>query len=792
MFTMALTSVTLKSPTVDEGSKLAMGYSYLKTFDLRFQGLHKHPRLAEAWVALPLLLDPRVPEPSEVIGWDVSRSYFEFVPNFYYRNPDVVRYTLVGRVQTLLLGTLLGALVYRLASDWFGGRAGLFACLVCCLSPNVLAHSALMTNDIAATLACAAALSGLQGLLRKPTIARMSLFGVMLGAALLVKYSCIVLIPAAGIVLLMAVFRRHWRWTVWPGISRRAAALRGAGLGVVVLVIAGLIVWAGFGFELRALSYIDLPVRVPAASVVDNVIRLTQLGQGKPAFLLGQRWGGGRWYYFPAAILFKTPLPTLGLVAVGLVASIRQRRFVDQAPLWVFPAIYFVATVAGGRNIGYRYLLPAVPFALVFAGSAVSLLETRLPGPWGKASALAIGVFYCALATGMFPDYLAYFNVVAAGPGNGYRVLVDSNLDWGQDLPQLRMYMERKGIEEVWLSLFGLTDPASYGVRYRDLPDWEDKDISPDYHYMNPDPGVYAIGATLLQGVYLPNTSTFDWFRRREPIAKIGYSMLVYEVEPDPTSPGWLGMCYAPDPPLTPADVAAAFGRGDLRVVYFDCTNTWVLPGPAHPAWYVVPAQAGGARSMASRWLAEGRTDFEQRTLDDQPEFALTRLISQPAAMSGVVGRALALPHGAVPGRDADGGVWLQAPIYLHGPADSLGYAVLTAEPQTAGELVVETLWRARSAVTDTIPSVFAHLTHEAGVVWGVADGLGYNAVQWDVGDVLVQRHAFSLPSGMPAGRYWIAAGMYDGLSGVRYRVPLEDGQVDALWFGPVQIRDGR
>ena len=128
-FALALSSATVKSATMDEGGKLAMGYSYLKTFDLRFQGLHKHPRLAEAWVALPLVLDRRVPSPADVPGWDDPRNFFGFVSNFYYCNSDIVRYTLVGRIQVILLGVLLGALVFRWASEWFGWTAGLAACL---------------------------------------------------------------------------------------------------------------------------------------------------------------------------------------------------------------------------------------------------------------------------------------------------------------------------------------------------------------------------------------------------------------------------------------------------------------------------------------------------------------------------------------------------------------------------------------------------------------------------------------------------------------------------------------
>ncbi|NLF01197.1 MAG: glycosyltransferase family 39 protein, partial [Anaerolineales bacterium] len=275
-FGLSLSSAKQKSPTVDEGAKIVMGYSFLRTFDLRFQGLHTHPRLAESWAALPLLVDPRVPAPADVPGWNEPYDYFGYLVRMYHHHPDVARYTFVGRVQTVLLGLVAGALVFRWAGEQFGRPAGLLACFLYTLSPNILANAQLVTNDMAAALMCLAVMYVLQRLLRRPSLAGAALFGVLLGSALLTKYSTALLIPVAGLLVLCGIGFRSQRWTLWPHLGRWRVLLRVAAAGAAVLVVVFIVVWAGFAFEVRQPQTIALPIRVPAASLIDDFVRLRQ------------------------------------------------------------------------------------------------------------------------------------------------------------------------------------------------------------------------------------------------------------------------------------------------------------------------------------------------------------------------------------------------------------------------------------------------------------------------------------------------------------------------------------
>jgi hypothetical protein len=133
----------------------------------------------------------------------------------------------------------------------------------------------------------------------------------------------------------------------------------------------------------------------------------------------------------------------------------------------------------------------------------------------------------------IFPHYLTFFNELAGGPSNGYKVLVDSNLDWGQDLIRLRKYMTEQNIPSVKLSYHGTADPAAYGVVYEPLPSYPYNqwagDTVPDI-LLNPPSGVYAISANNLQGLRFKNHDLYATFRERKPDAVVGHSIFIYRI----------------------------------------------------------------------------------------------------------------------------------------------------------------------------------------------------------------------------------------------------------------------
>jgi hypothetical protein len=199
--------------------------------------------------------------------------------------------------------------------------------------------------------------------------------------------------------------------------------------------------------------------------------------------------------------------------------------------------------MTGRLSIGYRHILPGIPFLIMVAGHSVLWRPSqRLATP--RLLMLMVGVmllWHAISALRTFPHYEAYFNELVGGPANGHRILVDSNLDWGQDLPALKQFLDDKNLDKVYLSYFGTAPPEEYGIVYRPLPSFprfikgkEEKAFNP----YTPQPGWYAISATSLRlGLYLQDRDLYAYFSEMEPKAQAGYSINLYEVQyPEDTS----------------------------------------------------------------------------------------------------------------------------------------------------------------------------------------------------------------------------------------------------------------
>jgi 4-amino-4-deoxy-L-arabinose transferase-like glycosyltransferase len=257
----------------------------------------------------------------------------------------------------------------------------------------------------------------------------------------------------------------------------------------------------------------------------------------RAAFLRGRHSRGGFRSFFLWAFLLKTPLPTLLAIGLGAALAFRRHRWWPDLAFLVVPvAVYGLASLGAGLSIGHRHLLPIYPFLFVLAGG--------LARGWaGRRRALALAVVALGgtvvLAppwrpVAVPPNYLAYFNELAGGPRNGHRSMVDSNLDWGQDLKRLRAWLDRRGVAEpINLAYFGTADPRYHGIPHVNLPGgylFEPVEPFARAHL----PGYVAVSATVLQGAYLTAAEREAWRRflagARE-VGRAGRSIFVYRVE---------------------------------------------------------------------------------------------------------------------------------------------------------------------------------------------------------------------------------------------------------------------
>jgi hypothetical protein len=561
------------------------------------------------------------------------------------------------------------------------------------------------------------------------------LAGLTLGLAWGAKLSALILLPGFGLALL---------WHVWRRGAVAAPLLTGF---MTILCTSALVLWALYRFE--AAAWIPMPTHW------DNLQRLWQhQASGQRAFFLGQLSDEGWWYYFPVLFVIKTPLPLLILLVVAIVAAwrTRTRPLVWPPVTIIFPTLYFAVSIASKINIGYRHILPVVPFAAIVAASALRPPRrgrSLVIGHWSLVigHCLIVSLFIVSLL--IAPYYLAYFNALVGGPDQGYRYAVDSNLDWGQDLKRLKVYLDERGIDHIKLSYFGMARPEQYNIEYTPL-------LSQDF--MNPEPGVYAISASNLW--LLEDPDIFDWFRRRQPTAKIGYSIFIYDIT-DRLEGEWAAVCYAPIPALEAEQIRDALGNSDLRLVYFDCRSSWVWPAGAAPGWYVIPDDTDGP-TVVSAYNDETQIIFHGRRTSKRLGLTVYR--------GEGVGARLPRPYSQTQFADV---------------ARFLGYEV-----EQGDTLTLRTYWEVLDR-PDLPLSVMAHLVDDQGRPAGVADGLGFPVENWQKGDIFAQTHPFTLPpphSHTPTPPYFFHVGLYrlDTME----RLPPAGSAADHLTLGPIEVRD--
>jgi hypothetical protein len=188
---------------------------------------------------------------------------------------------------------------------------------------------------------------------------------------------------------------------------------------------------------------------------------------------------------------------------------------------------YLVPAMTAKLNIGLRHILPIYPFVLLLAALAVAeLLRSKQKSAY--AVLIALSLFWLFEFARIYPHYLAFFNQFVGGPSHGYEYLVDSNLDWGQDLKPLKKWMDKNNVQRINLAYFGTADPAYYGIQCIYLPGSplfaEDRVRPPQL------PGYVAVSATNLRGVYLNDLGRAFYARllAQKPVAVIGHSIHVY------------------------------------------------------------------------------------------------------------------------------------------------------------------------------------------------------------------------------------------------------------------------
>lgn len=771
LFGLLLWGMSDLSPTLDEQNHIARGLAYLRTGDLRLS--QEHPPGVNVLEALPLLFDPTIRLPLDSASW-ANAEWYGFADQMLWRNADRPQAAVfAARAPVLCLTLVLAALTYRWARDLGGLWSGLIALAMLALDPNILAHGRLATTDMGVTCAALAAMHALQralprGALRQPGWGRWLVAGIALGAAQMAKFSALVLAPAAALTVMVAwgaAQRSHRRLA----LGSRTVAHAGVWAARLLLLFGAgaLVVWAGYAFTwgpIDVLGGLSGPAPAYWAGIARTLQRTTG---GASTYFMGQYGQGGWLAYFPVAFAIKTPLPTLILLLAAGVSVVRRlvaaaarvghacsatpeddschAESVTYLACLLLPVAAFWAMAVGGSfNIGYRHILPSLPFLYVLVGwqlGRAAFLRRLLP-----AACLALLAWLLLDTLCIAPHYLAFFNGLAGGPDNGHRYLVDSNLDWGQDLPGLERYVREQGMERIYLSWFGAAHPEAYDLPFHPLPGyWRFRDEPAAYGFnpSRPAPGVYAISVTNLQGVNLADRDTYRWFREQTPVATIGHSIRIYRVV---QAPAWMATVVLGAPASQLADPDQALLARATSVRRYDPASGTIYPGMGGPIRFITPQAPADSRVVS-------------------------------AGPGYVVAEAQAAPWPDRALSTRFGGFVALVDTTIAGPA-----------PAPGGALHLTVRWSVEQAPHRAATS-FAHLLDGTGRYVAGWDGLTAPATCWQSGDLIVQRYDIAIPADVAPGAFQVEVGWYDADTVQRWPCTVNSASCgDRLLLADVQV----
>ncbi len=445
-----------------------------------------------------------------------------------------------SRMPTVLAAFGLCLLVFIYAEALYGRMAALFAELLCILSPNIMAHGTLGTNDLYSALAVVLFLYSFRSSLLKPGIKTAAWSAMALGVAQLTKFSSVYLY---FVIVLFAFFA----W-LYSRISREPlfrVGKRNAWIAAALFIFCSIVIInVGFLFNLTFTPLAGYQFRSPTFKALQQVPVLKDIPLPLPypyvqgfdvmsfanthgstfgnISLLGQARGpelarsDGFYAYYAVAYLFKEPLGMQLLLAISLVWIARRRPmrdFLREEALLLLTAgtFLFILSFFSNTKVGIRHILPSLAIFVIVSGAAFADWHQSA---WRYRALLSGCLLWIAVSVGSyFPHMIPYFNELLTDRKMAYQILADSNLDWEQDGSVVNDFL-RKNPDVV-------LNPAA------------------------PMAGRILVRGNLLAGV-CPSTADY-WVRADalRPIAQVGFAHFLFDI----SNPALMPAPHVQDPP---------------------------------------------------------------------------------------------------------------------------------------------------------------------------------------------------------------------------------------------------
>ncbi len=538
------------SGTVDEIAHIPSGYTYINDQDFRLNP--EHPPLAKALAGFPLVLKGiKGPESdwswSGINQWEAG--WFMIYENG--NNPKEVFFW--SRLPMMLLMIGLGLFLFKWARELFGSKIALIVLTLYAFYPDVLAHGRLVTTDIAAAFGYVISIYFFDRALNKFTWKSILIAAVAFALAQLLKFSAFLLF---GILLIMvivkAIINRKEKGGFGPGF------LGGFKSYFFVCALSVLFVWIAYiPFVWKTPADVEhklieanltqdpktLPLRNFAHKFESNPVArglghytlgimlvVARVEGGNKTFIMGHSSDKSISWYFPVAWLLKTQIPIILLVLISTIWLIFAWPQ-DKKDKWILTLlltpiiVYWAFTLKGSLNIGIRHLIPTVPFVIMLIGYTISKLFASKYKNISCWAVLVLIVYMIISTVSNYPNFISYFNE-ATPKDKRYTRLIDSSLDWGQDLLRLKKYIDENDIKNIKVDYFGGSVPKYY---IPEASEWHSE--------YGPTTGWLAVSATFYQSSKLVGKQegkwSYHWLDKMTPKAIIGGSILVFNITID-------------------------------------------------------------------------------------------------------------------------------------------------------------------------------------------------------------------------------------------------------------------
>lgn len=602
-------SASQEAAIMDELAHIPAAYSYLRFFDYRLNP--EHPPLVKVLAAIPLVFKKlNFPLNQEIWTKEVNGQWAVGNQFIYWLNENKAdEIIFLARIFPIFLTITLVVFVYWWSRKLFGKWWAQIPAFLVAFSPHFLAHGHYVTTDVGATLGFFIGLYFFNKQLNSPTPKNTILAGIFFGIAQLMKFSVILLVPLFLFLTIIHWIISCKEKNILLKSKNSFSFLISYLKSLVIIFLIGLaVVWLVYfiftlnypaskqqadtefilssfaggpdkewkscqlkSLSLRCLANLDIwMAKIPVLRALGHYLLgilmvMQRSAGGNTAYFLGEISGGGWWYYFPIVFLLKESLPALIITLLGIILglgrifikkirhlnSLREYLMMNFAEfsMLVMVIFYWLYSINSPLNIGFRHILPTIPFIYILAtGSLKKWVDKKNEAKINlrqeiqkiTSKHLKIGIILFLLVWVLIetvaatPYFISYFNQIGGGVKNGYRFVTDSNYDWGQDLLRLKNFVEKNGIEKIAVDYFGGGDIFYY---------LKDRAVSWQSAKGNPaDFGIkwLAISINSLQGATARPTKGFQrkpedeysWLSRySQPFARVGTSIFVYYLE---------------------------------------------------------------------------------------------------------------------------------------------------------------------------------------------------------------------------------------------------------------------